>query len=100
MFVIALDVEHNRVIVGRADELGRRELIAAEVNWIAGEPPCGEIDITAQIRYRARPVPARVVALDATRARVIFDTPLRDITPGQAVVFYDDDVCLGGGIVQ
>jgi len=100
MFVIALDVEHNRVIVGRADELGRRELIAAEVNWIAGEPPCGEIDITAQIRYRARPVPARVIALGATRARVIFDTPLRDITPGQAVVFYDDDVCLGGGIIQ
>ncbi len=100
LFVIALDVEHNRVIVGRADELGRRDLVATEVNWIAGEPPRGEIDVAAQIRYRARPVPARVVALDTARARVVFDTPLRDITPGQAVVFYNDDVCLGGGIIE
>lgn len=100
LFVLALDVEQNRVIVGHAEELGRTELIAEDVNWIAGEPPREAIQVTAQIRYRARPVPARVVALEATRARVIFDVPLRDITPGQAVGFYDGDVCLGGGTIQ
>lgn len=100
LFVVALDVEHNRLIVGRAEELGRTELIADAVNWIAGTPPNGETRVTAKIRYRANEVPARVIPLGATRARVVFDTPLRDITPGQAVVFYDGEVCLGGGTIQ
>lgn len=100
LFVLALDVEHNRLIVGRAEELGRTALVADAVNWIAGTPPSDEIHVTAKIRYRANEVPARVIPLGATRARVLFDTPLRDITPGQAVVFYDGQVCLGGGIIQ
>jgi tRNA-specific 2-thiouridylase len=61
--------------------LGKRELIADGVNWIAGEPPREELRVTAKIRYRANEVPARVIPLAATRARVLFDEPLRDITP-------------------
>jgi len=112
LFVVALDAAHNRVIVGRAEELGQRELIAGAVNWIAGEPPRGEMRVIAKIRYRAAEVSAAVRAQEpgmlrlplsrgaGETVRVQFDAPLRDIAPGQAVVFYDGEVCLGGGIIQ
>ncbi len=109
LYVIRLDAARNTVIVGRAEELGKRELVAGAVNWIAGSAPRGEIRVTAKIRYRATEVPATIYPCpgpplsqtgEGARARVVFDQPLRDITPGQAVVFYDGDVCLGGGTIQ
>ncbi|MCI0474645.1 MAG: tRNA 2-thiouridine(34) synthase MnmA, partial [Anaerolineales bacterium] len=100
LFVVALDAARNRVIVGRAEELGKRELIAGAVNWIADVPPRGETRVTAKIRYRASEVAATVMPIDSGRVRVVFDDFLRDITPGQAVVFFDGEVCLGGGIIQ
>ena len=99
LYVIALDPRRNRVVVGRAEELGKRELVAGQVNWIVGEPPQNEMRVTAKIRYRAVESSATIFPLPE-RTSVIFDEPLRDITPGQAVVFYDGDVCLGGGIIQ
>lgn len=100
LFVIGLNRARNQVVVGRADELGRRELVAASFNWIAGEPPQSEIRATAKIRYRASESSARVNVIDQSRVRVTFDEPLRDITPGQAVVLYDGEVCLGGGLIS
>ncbi len=102
LYVLALDHARNALVVGERDELGKRELIARDVNWIAGESPSprGEMRVAAKIRYRATEVSAAVVPLGDARARVRFDEPLRDITPGQAVVFYADDECLGGGIIQ
>jgi len=99
LFVIELDRTRNRLIVGRAAELGKRALDAQSVNWIAGIAPQDEIRVTAKIRYRAKETWASVMTQGETRARVIFDEPLRDITPGQAIVFYDSEVCLGGGII-
>jgi tRNA-specific 2-thiouridylase len=105
LYVVSLQRARNQVVVGRAAELGKRELVAHSVNWIAGEPPHGEIRVRAKIRYRASEAAASVhphpsLLETGEGARVIFDEPLRDITPGQAVVFYDGDVCLGGGLVQ
>jgi tRNA-specific 2-thiouridylase len=102
LYVIALDAHNNRVVVGRADELGKRALIADAVNWIAGEPPRNETRVTAKIRYRATEIAATIFPTpeNGQGVRVIFDQPLRDITPGQAVVFYDGDQCLGGGIIS
>lgn len=100
LYVLALDAARNAVVVGRAEELGRRELVAGVVNWIAGKPPRGEIRVTAKIRYRAAEAAASVTPLDEACACVRFDQPLRDITPGQAVVFYDGEVCLGGGMIE
>lgn len=100
LFVIELNRLRNQVVVGRADELGRRELVAQSVNWIDGEPPRGETRVTAKIRYRAIEAAASVTPLEDARAQVIFDEPLRDITPGQAVVFYRGEVCLGGGLID
>jgi tRNA-uridine 2-sulfurtransferase len=111
LFVLALDAARNVVVVGRAEELGKRELIAGAVNWSAGSTPRDEIRVTAKIRYRAAEAPATVIPFPllskagegrdrGDRARVVFDQPLRDITPGQAVVFYDGEVCLGGGVIE
>ena len=100
LYVLKLDVGRNALVVGTRDELGRDELTAAHVNWISGRPPEEEIAVTAKIRYKGIEVAARVRPLPGGRVRVRFDRPLRDITPGQAVVFYQDDVCLGGGIIE
>ncbi len=108
LYVLALDSERNALVVGNADEMGRRELVASSVNWIAGHPPSGDLCVTAKIRYRAVETAAQVYlnagqntasAGTAAGVRVVFDQPLRGITPGQAVVFYDGAVCLGGGII-
>ncbi len=108
-YVIVLDAGRNAVVVGRAEELGKRVLVAGAVNWIAGSAPRDEIRVTAKIRYRAsqaaatvylHPSPPLSSTEEGANVRVVFDQPLRDIAPGQAVVFYDGDVCLGGGIIE
>ncbi len=100
MYVVGLDTAQNRVVVGSAAELGKCELVSGSMNWIAGEPPQGETRVTAKIRYRATEAAASVTPLDGARVRVVLHQPLRDITPGQAVVLYDGEVCLGGGIIE
>ena len=100
LYVLSVEPSRNAIIVGTADELGGRELTAADVNYVSGYPPPGPVRITAKIRYKASETPAILTPLPASGARVNFDEPLRDITPGQGVVFYQDDVVLGGGIIN
>jgi tRNA-specific 2-thiouridylase len=99
LYVLALDTSRNAVVVGTADELGRRELTAADVTYVGGRPPEGPLSITAKIRYKAPAAAATLFPLPGGRARVQFDEPLRDITPGQGVVFYQGEVVLGGGTI-
>lgn len=103
LYVLALDVARNALVVGRAEELGRHELVAYGVNWIAGTPPPAGSRVTAKIRYRAIETPATLTPAPPGTVpgsvHVRFDQPLRDITPGQAVVFYQDDLCLGGATI-
>lgn len=100
LYVTALDGARNALIVGRASELGRRTLVTPAVNWI---PPALAHSLplraSAKIRYRAAEVPALISPLPDGQVQVEFDELLRDITPGQAVVFYDGDRCLGGGLI-
>ena len=100
LYVLALDTVRNAVVVGAAEELGRRDLTAAEVTYVGGYPPEDPIPVTAKIRYKAPAAPATLIPLPGERAQVRFEEPLRDITPGQGVVFYRDDVVLGGGIIE
>ena len=99
LYVLDMDPERNALIVGTRDELGREEAWVTRVHWIAGRPPEGPIRAQVKIRYRAAEVPATVTPEGPDRAHVRFERPLRDITPGQGAVFYDGDVCLGGGII-
>lgn len=99
LFVLGKDTDRNTLLVGTRAQLGQAELIVRQMNWLAGLPP--ELPIRAQvkIRYRAIAVPARVTPLAADAAHVLFDEPVLGATPGQGAVFYDDDVCLGGGLI-
>jgi tRNA-uridine 2-sulfurtransferase len=100
LYVLSIDPEKNRIVVGEDDVL-RRTLCEIEgVNWISCDQPPGPLRAFAKIRHKHEPAPATIEPLDASRARVTFDTPQRAITPGQAVVFYDGDVVLGGGWIR
>ncbi|NOX63437.1 MAG: tRNA 2-thiouridine(34) synthase MnmA [Chloroflexi bacterium] len=100
LFVISLEPESNTLVVGPAQYLGRDRLIAGQMNWISGEAPAEPFECTVKIRYRARDRAARVIPLAADRVEVRFAEPVRDITPGQAAVFYQGEVCLGGGLIE
>ncbi len=99
LFVIELDAERNALIVGPAAALGRDRLQAADINWLI-PPPDAPIRVTAKIRYKSADHPASIIPLSTTSAEVRFDAPLRDLTPGQAVVFYQGEQCLGGGVIE
>ena len=100
LYVMGLDVSRNAVIVGFADELGRDALLAEEMSYVYGQAPEGGSEVEAKIRYRGHRASARVWPLAERRARILFDSPLRDITPGQSVVLYRGEQVLGGGIIS
>jgi tRNA-specific 2-thiouridylase len=101
VYVLSKDYQSNRLIVGGENELGQRELYAEKMSWIAGNPPQGPLLLQAKIRYRAKLVPVTVTPLeDGSRAHALFEDCQRDITPGQYVVFYNNDIVLGGGIIS
>jgi tRNA-specific 2-thiouridylase len=100
LYVLGKDASTNTLIVGEADELGTDELIADEVNWISGEAPRETFRAEVKIRYTAREAPAQVTPLaGGQQARVRFDATQRDVTAGQAAVFYGGDLLVGGGII-
>ncbi len=100
LYVIAKDLSTNTLIVGPAEALGQREAQVANITWTSGLIPEKSFRAEVKIRYTAREVPAWVEPQGVDRAKVTFDVPLRDITPGQAAVFYQDEIVLGGGILQ
>jgi tRNA-specific 2-thiouridylase len=99
-YVVDVNPFTKRVVVGPESALQRDELVAERVHWISGEPPDGSIEVQARVRSRMPDVAARVVPLASGRARVTFWNKLRAVAPGQAVVFYQDDLCLGGGWIS
>jgi len=100
LYVLGKNAGTNTLVVGEADELGTHELTATDVNWMSGEAPCGPFRAEVKIRYTAREAWALISPLEGGRqAGVRFDAPQRDVTPGQAAVFYEGDLLIGGGII-
>lgn len=100
LYVMAKQAENNVLVVGTLEELGSTELTAREVNWISADPPHAPFRAQVKIRYTAKAVEALVIPLEANQAKVQFEAPVRDVTSGQAAVFYQDEVMAGGGIIQ
>jgi tRNA-specific 2-thiouridylase len=100
MYVIAKNAADNSLIVGTQAELGLSELTARAVNWVSGEGPRGEFRAAVKIRYTAKEAGAQVMPIGQDQVRVTFEAPQRDITAGQAAVFFDDEIVIGGGIIQ
>jgi tRNA-uridine 2-sulfurtransferase len=104
LYVININGAEGKVTVGGNDDLLSRTLIAHKLNWIAvdglhdsGPNANTPMRVTAKIRHRHEPAPAVLENAPNGEVRVTFDEPQRAITPGQAVVFYQDDVVVGGG---
>lgn len=100
LYVLKKDLQNNTLVVGLETELGQHTLQAVAINWVSGQPPVGAIRAQAKIRYKAVEAWATVTPSGEDQAAVVFDQPLRDITPGQRVVFYQGEECLGGGTIQ
>jgi len=99
LYVLKLDTASNRLVVGTKDQLLSSALFASKLSWVSGEAPKELVSITAKIRYKSPEVAARLHLRDGV-AEVNFHQPQRAITPGQAIVFYQGDAVLGGGIIE
>jgi tRNA-specific 2-thiouridylase len=97
LYVVAVEPDTRTVVVGSPDALDEPRAIVEDVNWVSGVEPAATLRATVQIRHRHAAAHARVTPLPGRRARVDFDAAQRAVTPGQAAVFYDGDLVLGGG---
>lgn len=99
-YVVRLDTASQAVILSdRLADLDAHGLVAAGLNWIVS-PPGDTFEAQVQIRYRSKATPAKVLRLADSRAQVVFDTPQKAVTPGQAVAFYEGSRVLGGGWID
>jgi tRNA-specific 2-thiouridylase len=99
LYVLEKVTAQNALIVGTQDELGVDELWTAQVNWVSGETPAESFRGEIKIRYTARESWGTITPQKGGGAHVRFDTPMRDITPGQAAVFFDGEIVLGNGMI-
>jgi len=99
LYVLRIDAANNRLVIGTEDQLSSDRLYASNLSWVSGKAPQQPVDITAKIRYQS-PEAAAELRLDDETAEVKFHQSQKAITPGQAVVFYQGDAVLGGGIIE
>jgi len=100
LYVLRKNSADNTLVVGTQDELGSMELTARDVRWVSGDVPIEPFRAEVKIRYTAKEAEALVTPMGENQVQVRFDAPQRDITAGQAAVFYQDDVLIGGGIIH
>ncbi len=102
-FVIGKDIDNNALIVGQGinhPQLFANRVIVEDVNWISKKSFNGQMECSAKFRYRQSDNTVLIKWLDDTTLEVISNKPVRAVTPGQAAVFYDGEICLGGGVIK
>jgi tRNA-specific 2-thiouridylase len=100
LYVVSIDAVRNRIVVGPESETYRRSCVAADCAWVAVERLTEAADVEVKIRSGSRPATARISPMDDGRVLVEFASPLAAVTPGQSAVFYQEDIVLGGGIID
>jgi len=105
LYVESLDKQKNIVYVANKNDLFKREAVIKEVNWVSIEAPLNEIEVEAQIRYRSEPVKGILIPIKnknnlTKNFKLIFEDNQSSVTPGQAAVFYKDEILLGGGLIS
>jgi len=100
LYVTRIDKTDNSIVLGKKEDLFKDELLADKINWVSIENLTGEIEVNARIRYRHREAKAFVSPFKNNTVLVKFKEPQSAITPGQAVVFYKDEVLVGGGTIK
>ena len=99
-FVFEKDFVNNRLIIAHMEELGKDTLLVDKVNWIDGQEPKASFEAFVKIRYKSNLLEGIIIPSNNGKVIVKFDKKLRDITPGQYAVFYQDDIVLGGGMIS
>ncbi|MDH5735268.1 MAG: tRNA 2-thiouridine(34) synthase MnmA [Gammaproteobacteria bacterium] len=102
-YSLAKDLENNILIVGQGEnhpQLFHQYLNASQLDWVSGKPPELSFKYAAKVRYRQPDQACEILELDNRTVKVKFEQPQRAITPGQSIVFYDNDICLGGGVID
>ncbi len=99
LYVIDKDQENNALIVGTRSELGHNKMIVDQFHWILGEAPAAQFVSDVKIRYKSPIIQGRIDMINKSKMEVRFQQPVRDITPGQRAVLYDEDRVLGGGVI-
>ncbi|WP_010292914.1 tRNA 2-thiouridine(34) synthase MnmA [Clostridium senegalense] len=100
VFVIDIIPEKNQVVLGDEQDIFRNTLIAKDVNLIPFDEVDGEIEVTAKVRYSAKPAKAKLSQVGVNKVKLVFEENQRAITKGQSVVFYDGNYVVGGGVIE
>lgn len=100
MYVVAIDASKNEVVLGEARDVFYTGLIAREMNWICPDNITDDMQVGIRIRHTQTDNFGHVQKLEENRCQVIFDKPVRAVTPGQAIAFYNGEEVLGGGFIE
>ena len=99
-YVVSLDFDKNEVIIGTQEELGQKVVITGPFNWIADTKEYQDKSLQVKIRYKAIPTPCTIQRMENDSIKVLLQEPVRDATPGQIAVLYNEDEVLGSGVIQ
>ncbi|VAW85773.1 tRNA-specific 2-thiouridylase MnmA [hydrothermal vent metagenome] len=102
-YVVDKDLEHNVLLVAQGTNhpaLFKQALNAIDLHWVSGQSPTPPYRCSAKVRYRQQDQPCTITSIEDGIASIQFEQPQRAVTPGQSIVFYNQDECLGGGIID
>ena len=100
LYVVAIDADNNRLVVGPEEETYARSCVARDCAWVMVKKLAAPAEVQVKVRSGGRFVRAEISPLDGGRTRVVFAEPVSSVAPGQSAVFYQEDIVLGGGIIE